>query len=211
MATQYSLVLRNRSTRGGHFCIYATPVDSKVQNDLRSLAWITYPANVGVEVDFSWDLNYSFSWSKTGVLSNGVIYRASESLSTDPNDPQLAKAYLDKNEYGYQLISGQPPDKDPAKGGMAIIASDSIPNDDVSIGMGIDGKPILAVMATPRYIFTFFPDIKYWVAFGNFKKGEVLDLNSMSPIQELVFPTNVYALDVTLDDVNQWHVQTLNE
>jgi hypothetical protein len=94
---------------------------------------------------------------------------------------------------------------------MAIFTSDDIPNDEVSVGMGINGDPTLVVMATPAYTFTFFPDVRYWIAFGDFKKGQVLDLNSMSGIQELNFPANVYALDITLDVSNKWHIKTLDE
>jgi hypothetical protein len=211
MATQYSLLLHNQSTRPGYFCVYATAVNpQQVQHDLRTLAWATYPANPNGDVEFDWLMNYSFSWCKTGVLTNGVIYKASAHLSTDPGNAQTNRAYLDKNDYGYNLINDSKANA-PYPGGMAITTSGLIVNNDVSIGIGIDGNPVLAVLATPNYTFTFFPDLKYWVAFGDYKKGQVLDLNSMSTVQELNFVDNVYALDITLSSSNTWTVKTLTQ
>jgi hypothetical protein len=211
MATQYSVTLRNQSTRGGTFCLYATAIDpQQAQDDLRSLAWVTHPANPNVRVDFKWLVNYSLSWSQTGSFAGQkVIYIASEDIPADPMSPQSSKAYLDNDNHGYMLLSGDPRARAAYPGALAITCGNNVAPNEAAIGIGINGDPILAVPATPNYIFTFFTNLKYWVAFGDFQQGEVIDVNSMTGIYELDFSGAVHHLDITLDSSNEWNVTTL--
>jgi hypothetical protein len=207
MATQYSLYLHNRSTKPGYFCIYATGANTQqAQGGTNYRAWAAHPANPNGDVEFKWLLNYSFSWNRTDVLSGDISYTASGHIPADPNDPKTNKAYLDINDYGYELTSGDDRANAPIQGSMAITTSANIPLNDVSIGIGIDGDPIMAVPAIPNYTFTFFPVFKYWIAFGDYKKGQVLDLNNMGIVQELDFK-NHHKLEVTVDVSNNWTVK----
>jgi hypothetical protein len=210
MATKYSVTLRNQSQKGGTFCLYATAVDPvQVQDDLRSLAWVTASANPNVRVDFEWLVNYTLSWSQTGPLADGVIYKASQEIPADPNSPQTNRAYLDKNDSGYELLSGDSRTIVPPAGALAIATSNNVISNEAAIGIGINGNPILAIPSTPNYNFTFFTKLKYWVAFGSFEQGAVIDVNRMTSVYELKFSGAVHHLDITLDDSNEWNVTTL--
>ncbi|MDR1622663.1 MAG: hypothetical protein LBS00_09840 [Synergistaceae bacterium] len=204
MATQYTLQITNNSTHYGSLCVYATPVDpDKIQFDLRSLAWFSKAANPNTSVTFSWPLQYSFVWSETGKLVPAVTFIASESQDADPSDANSNRAYFDIQGGAYKF--GQPSSAKPAAPGtLAITTSGSIPDSKAAIGVGIGGKPALVVNAAPNYMYTFIPKIKYWVAFGNFIEGEVLDLNAMTSIHEISYPVNEYVKSVILNADNTW-------
>jgi hypothetical protein len=155
-------------------------------------------------VKFTWDLDFSFAWAESGQLVPGVHFDAGEIEKADPSDENQNKAYFDRQNDAY--LFGDPAQATaPSAGALAITASERIPNGLASVGVGINGKAAMAVNATPNYQFTFIPKIQYWLAFGNFKEGVVLDLNSMvRNICEIKFPPDVYGLQVTLQEDNTW-------
>jgi hypothetical protein len=201
----YSLLVKNSSPNNGSICVYTTSPDTqKVQQDLRSLAWFTKAANPNVQVKFAWELKFSFAWAESHVLVPGVSFEAGEIIDADPADDKANKAYFDKQNGAY--LFGDPSQAtSPSEGALAITTSKIIPSNLASVGVGINGKAALAVNATPNYQFTFIPKIKYWLAFGSFREGIVLDINSMvRNICEIAFPTGVYDLQVTLQEDNTW-------
>jgi hypothetical protein len=201
----YSLLVKNSSPNNGSICVYITSPDTqKIQQDLRSLAWFTKAANPNGQVRFTWELKFSFAWAESGVLVPGVSFEAGEIIPADPADDKANRTYFDRQNGAY--LFGDPSQATPPSAGtLAITTSKVIPNNLASVGIGINGKTALAVNATPNYQFTFIPKIKYWLAFGSFKEGIVLDLNSMvRNICEIKFPTGVYDLQVTLQEDNTW-------
>jgi hypothetical protein len=202
---KYSLAVKNNSPDSGSICVYTTSPDTQqIQQDLRSLAWFTKAANPNGQVKFTWDLKFSFAWAESGLLVPGVSFEAGEIIDADPVDDQKNRAYFDRNNDAY--LFGDPGQATPpSKGALAITTSKIIPSGIASIGVGINGKAALAVNATPNYQFTFIPKIQYWLAFGSFREGIVLDLNSMvRNICEIKFPAGVYDLKVTLQEDNTW-------
>jgi hypothetical protein len=206
MAANYSLTVKDQALYPGVFCVYTTCPDPEVQRNLTSLAWLTKPANPNTALEFDWSLNYSFVWCDTGELRPGVRFRAWQNLPADPQNPGLAKVFLDKANGAYEFLANAPPNKQPPQGTLGIYTSGNIPNNDVSIGIGLGDYPALVVPASPNMGYTFIPKIKYWIAYGSFIRGEVLDLNSMTVVQEINFPLNVYDLEVTLNEDKTWTV-----
>jgi hypothetical protein len=202
---KYSLLVKNDSPNPGSICVYTTSPDTqKIQQDLRSLAWFTKPANPNSQVKFTWDLNFSFAWAESGLLVPGVFFEAGEIIDADPSNDKKNKAYFDIQNNAY--LFGDPAKATvPSPGALGITTSGIIPNGIASVGVGVNGKAALAVNATPNYQFTFIPKIQYWLAFGSFHEGVVLDLNSMvRNICEIKFPAAVYGLQVTLQEDNTW-------
>jgi hypothetical protein len=149
-------------------------------------------------------LNFSFAWAESGELVPGVFFEAGEIIEADPSDKEKSKAYFDRQNDAY-LFWTRGDASDPAKGALSITTSGNIPNERASIGVGINGKAALAVNATPNYQFTFIPKIQYFLAFGSFREGVVLNLNSMvRNICKIEFPINVYDLQVVLNEDNTW-------
>ncbi|MDR0689086.1 MAG: hypothetical protein LBG08_02300 [Spirochaetaceae bacterium] len=203
--TNYSLTVKNNSPNSGSICVYTTSPDTqKIQQNLRSLAWFTKATNPNSKVRFSWELQYSFAWAETGLLIPGVHFEAGEIANADPADDQKNKVYFDKREDAY-LFGDREKATTPSDGALGITTSKIIPHGIASIGVGINGKAALAVDATPNYQFTFIPKIRYWLAFGHFKAGVVLDLNSMvRNVCEIEFPPGIYSLYVELQADNTW-------
>jgi hypothetical protein len=202
---KYSLLVKNSSPNSGSICVYTTSPDTQqIQQDLRSLAWVTKPAHPNGQVRFTWDLKFSFAWAESGVLVPGVSFEAGEIIDADHADDGKNRTYLDRQNGAY--LFGDPSlATPPSKGALAITTSKAIPSNLASVGVGINGKTALAVNATPNYQFTFIPKIQYWLAFGSFREGVVLDLNSMvRNICEIKFPAGVYGLQVTLQEDNTW-------
>ncbi|MDR0410383.1 MAG: hypothetical protein LBH75_00195 [Treponema sp.] len=202
---KYSLSVKNDSPNPGSICVYTTSPDTlEIQNDLRSLAWFTKPVNCNGQVKFAWDLKFSFAWAESGQLVPGVHFDAGEIIDADPSDDEKNKAFFDRQNNAY-LFGDPKRAKAPIAGALAITMNKVIPHGLASVGIGINGKAALAVNTTPNYLFTFIPKIKYWLAFGSFKEGVVLDVNSMvTNIREIEFPLNVYDLQVTLQEDNTW-------
>jgi hypothetical protein len=207
MATNYSLTVTDHALNPGMFCVYTTCPDPKVvQLNLKSLAWFTKAANPNTVLTFDWSLDYSFVWCETGELKPGVRFRASQTFPADPQTPGLTKVLLDKANSAYEFLANAPADKQPPAGTLGIYSGGNIPNNDVSAGIGLGGSPALVTSTSPNMGYTFIPKIKYWIAFGYFTQGEVLDLNAMTDVQEIAFPTNVYDIGVTLNEDNTWTV-----
>ena len=61
--------------------------------------------------------------------------------------------------------------------------------------------------ATPNFSFIFQPHPRYWIAFGDYKVGTVMDIESMSNIKEVVFETDIYNKEITLKEDNTWQIE----
>jgi hypothetical protein len=205
MSTNYTLTVHNDSLRFGNICVYTTsPASEKLHNDLVSLAWFSKAAHPQTSVCFEWALDYSFMWSETGTLEPGVKFVASENWGADPSSAHECSVRLDKQSGAYLFETAQAP-KEPLSGTLDVKTTNNVPHNEAAVGIGIGGSPALIVPATPNYNFTFIPHIKYWVAFGTFAEGEVLDLNSMaSEVKEVVFNPNEYDKHITLNARNLW-------
>ncbi|MDR1548949.1 MAG: hypothetical protein LBT06_10235 [Hungatella sp.] len=209
MSTNYELIVKNNSTLAGDICVYTTCPDAKqVRLNLKSLAWFKKAANPGTSVDFQWALDYGFAWSQTGELVEGVRFVASQIQPADPSDENKNVAFFNKENDAY-IFGDVKRAKPSAWGTLGITASGNIPNKDASIGISIGGKAALVTSATPNYEFTFIPKVKYWVAFGSFKEGEVLDLNAMtSEVFEVDYPFDQFSRTVVLGMDNKWRLES---
>jgi hypothetical protein len=207
MATYYSLQVTNHALEPGTFCVYTTYPDNNVHLNLQSLAWFTKAAEPKTILTFDWSLDYTFVWCETGELKPKVRFRASQAFPADPNKPELSKVFLDKADSGaYGFTPNAPGNWTTPAGTLGIYTGSHIPNKEVSTGIGLGGSPALVVSAAPNMGYTFTPKISYFIAYGSFTKGEVLDLNAMTCIQEIAFPFNVYDVGVTLNEDNTWSV-----
>jgi hypothetical protein len=203
MSTQYSLTVQNNSLHHGSICVFATPPDDKVQLNIKSLAWFSKAAHPNTSVQFKWSLDYSFVWSQTGKLVPGVSFIASEHIAADPSNESMNTAYFDMLDDAYLFGDVSKAHKATA-GSLAISTSPTVPDGDAAIGIGIGGNPALVQSATPNFTFTFIPKVRYWVAFGDYIEGEVLDVNAMTAVYELKYPINVYAKTLVLNADNTW-------
>ena len=62
-------------------------------------------------------------------------------------------------------------------------------------------------MASPNLKYTFMPHPRYWIAFGRFEEGEVIDVNRMTQKFEINYPVNVFSQTVELNTTNSWEMK----
>ena len=204
MGTTYNLLFQNNSTNTGSVCIYQTDPDISDPNVL-SLAWFAQGAAPTTQIGFDWTVDYSFVWSQTGVLKSGVRFAASQ---TWPADLSKANQVTFTNTGGIYTFRDQTAG---ARAGSLYVTEDgSLPINQTSVGIGMSGKGTFAVQAQPNQNVVFTPHPKYWIAFGNFQPGQVLDVGTINNPAEISFPPNTYSMSAILNRDNSWTISTLS-
>lgn len=199
MATPYVLNVDHQGTSCGDFCIYQTYEDQ--DEDIRSLVWLRKTAHPGTRLRFDWNVIYSAAWCEEGVLKPGVIFHASEVMEVDPSDVQGNSIAFKRENGAYHFV---PSDHKTSQGKLGIRCDGSIPAGKASIGIAMSGNPAFARPADPNLQYTFGMHPKYWIAFGDFEEGEVIDLNRMTERYEISFPVNQYERSIRLTANNTW-------
>ncbi len=216
MSNTYTLTFVNNSDNNWDFCCFQEDPNISTQ-DVQSLAWFAFPVAPTTSVSFSWTIDYQFVWSQTGQLGAGVVFSASqkwEASLTGNNGvdftrkPNQAFTFETLAPFGNQ-------------GTLYINQDSTIPNDTAAVGinMGIVGAPpgagtgTFVVPAQPNITASFTPHPLYWVTFGQYTPGQVLDTQQITQKAQVAFPVNVYSMYAFLNPDNSWTVssqQSLN-
>jgi rhizosphere induced protein len=200
----YTVNFINNSVDQGDVCIFQQDPDISNPNVL-SLAWFSKLVFPTTTVKFQWQINYSFVWGETGTLVPGVLFDASQTWGADlSTNNKVTLAYQGAYTFENQTKGPQP-------GTLYIAEDSSLPINQASVGIGMSGAGTFVVQAQPRLNLTFTPHPRYWIAFGNFTQGQVLDIGQISNPFELDFPPNVYSITVTLNADNTWSESTTPE
>ncbi len=199
MATLYELDVDHQGTSCGDFCIYQTYEDQ--DEDIRSLVWFSKKAHPGTKLKFRWGIDYSFAWCEEGSLEPGVVFHASEVRKADPSDTTQNSIAFKREGGAYHFVKS---DHKTTQGKLGIRCDSSIPAGKASIGIAMSGNPAFARSADPNLQYTFGLHPKYWIAFGDFEEGEVIDLNRMTQRFEIDFPINQYQRSIRLTANNSW-------
>jgi hypothetical protein len=196
----YSVLFKNMSTQSGNACIYQRNPDYGW--DIMSLAWLVKSAPPGSNVRFEWRNDYSFVWGETGRLAPGVRFVAGQSWNADPNSNAITFTMLGGG-YSFQNQMSQPP-----AGSFFITESPDVPmNQSAAVGIGMSGAGTFVQQARPNMRVTFNAQQEYWIAFGNFNQGEVLDTQAINNPVRIAFPAGVYSMTATLNADNSWTVK----
>ena len=199
MGTNYQLTVQNDSFNTGSICVYQTV--PKQDKNLLSLAWFSKTCHPGTKVKFGWSIDYSFCWSESGVLTPGVVFDATEMKEADPADPSNNATGFSKKDGAYLFT---PTQRHPSDGCLGVYLDNTVAHGEAAVGVGMGGHAAFAAVASPNYDMTFSPHPQYWVVFGTFTEGEVMDLNRCTRSCNVKFPTNVYSKTITLKDDNTW-------
>jgi hypothetical protein len=203
MSNRYSVVFHNNGPENGSACIFQRQPDLDVSS-VMSLAWFSKHVNQGSGVIFDWTLDYSFVWSQTGTLVPGATFIASQVVDADLTNAN--EITLDYNG-GYRFTN---PQVGPIPGTLEILQDGTLPANDASVGIGMSGSGTFAVQAEPRITTKFTPRPQYWIGFGNYSQGQVLDVESMTDVAQIKFPAGVYSMSATLNDDNTWSIEPLH-
>ena len=199
MGFQYSLTVYNKSSHSAYFMMFQNDPGSFDKNAM-ALAWFAKFSNPGpsVMVKFTWTVDWGFSWADTGPLSNGAMYDASETAAATSDKNFITLDY--NGAYTFMpLQSGADPYR------LYIAETKNIPvASSASVGVTMSGKTVYATQARPNTNLTFSPHPVYYVAYGDYEEGEVIDVSTVNNPLELPYETGVYSLTTTLNKDDSW-------
>lgn len=202
MGTVFDLTIHNDSNLSGNFCIYQRDPVQDAGPDFYSLAWFSKSAHPATELAFQWDVEYSLLWDESGILTPGAVAQFGREKDLDLSVPaKTASAISAKGGGGLVQTNCEVP-----AGKIGILTDNSIPERGVPVGIGVSGRPAFAMNALPNDAFTFQPHPHYWVAFGDFREGEVMDVDLIQQGCELVFDRE-HRAEVSLGRDLQWRRQ----
>lgn len=199
---RYCLNVQHRGAETGDFCVYQT-LDDQAE-DIRSLVWFSKRAHPDTDLRFQWYIDYGFAWSEQGSLAPGVVFEASQIMDADPSDPDRNSIAFSKRG---SMFMFEKTDKTTPLGRLGIFCDSLIPTREGSIGISMSGKSAFACPASPNMKYTFRPHPRYWIAFGKFDEGEVIDLNRMTRKFEIRFRENQYNKSICFTG-NTWADQS---
>jgi len=99
----------------------------------------------------------------------------------------------------------------PSPGSLTVVEGSGVGLDQASVGIGMSGSGTYAVQAQPNLQLTFTPHPVYWITFGNFTQGEVLDIQSLTNPAQINYPAGNYAMVATLNQDNTWTITTASD
>ena len=200
-ATNYSVVFVNNSTQTGSACIYQQDPNIGIP-DVMSLAWFAKLTTPTTKVSFQWSIQYNFVWSQTGNLVPGVVFMASQTWAADLTNNNQVTFTNNAGAYTFQNLTAGP-----SQGNLYITETGSIPSDQAAVGVGMSGFGTFVVQSQPNMNLIFSPHPEYWITFGNFIQGEVMDITEVSNPAQIQFPPNIYSMTATFNPDNTWTVQ----
>ncbi|HEY8927759.1 MAG TPA: hypothetical protein VIM55_01110 [Mucilaginibacter sp.] len=199
MAT-YTINFVNNSNSGGNFCVFQQNHNSP-NPGVFSLAWLSQFANPHSKLPISWNTDSYFFWAKTGALAPGVIFNAGEALQagmTENNEVTLTKRDGNYKFTGLQTWFQQ--------GTLRVTSDANTAINQASVGIGMSGSGTFAVQAQPNMTFHFSPAVDYWVTFGDFKQGQVLNPSDLGRAVKIDFPHGIFSMNATLNPDNTWTI-----
>jgi rhizosphere induced protein len=200
----YNLVFKNNSTNAWDACVYQTDPDL-ANFEVQSLAWFTKAAASTTTVKFQWQIDYSFTWDETGILQPGVVFDASQLWPADLSTKNAITLTHENTPVSeYYTFAGQT--AGPNEGSLYVYTDSSIPSNVASVGIGMSNAGTFAVQAQPNLNLIFTPHPTYWITFGSFEQGEVLDITEITNSAEIVFPPGVTTMYATLNPNNTWTI-----
>ncbi len=202
MTDRYTLTIHNNSTHSGTFCIFQKEPDMNMP-DIFTLAWLTKKSHPTSEINFEWEFEYNFVWSKSTTLAPGNHIESSQTWNA--NLSTLNQVNLDYTEGAYSFNDIR---QGSEHGSLSINQSSQVIQHDACVGIGMAGKATLVVPTQPNTEIEFTPKPTYWLIFGDFKEGEVIDTTTVTKnALKLEFNASK-KLNVSLNADNTWTIQS---
>ncbi|MBT3257940.1 MAG: hypothetical protein HN366_16010 [Deltaproteobacteria bacterium] len=198
---QYAIEFQNRSEYSGPICIYQTNYQTGSYG-IMPVAWFVKKAFPNTNITFTWSKDYSFCWAHTGELLPGILFETAQFANTDLfSSNQIT---LTGNGSSWEFVNQT---YGPQPGRLFISQDSNIGQDLVSVGIGMNSSPIYATQAEPFMMTSFSPDSpKYWITFGNYKPGEVLDADMITNEAQILFPQGIYSMEAVLNPDMTWSI-----
>lgn len=198
--TIFTVTFTNLSKRrGSAYLMHRSPAPGEIF----PLVWFAQPADPGTTVNFQMYPRYHFFAGQTGVLKPGVMFQAADRAGADPDGNNTVTLGQQGGRLQFERVQrGQ------QQGSLLIRCDSSIPLNQVSVGIGMSGEPVLVTQAQPgmSYIFTPKPVFNLVFRDNDYRQGQVLDNNMMlASSAEVDFSLGNTVISVTLTPDERLH------
>ena len=174
MSNLYTLNVQNNSTQSGSFCIFQEAPDINVPG-ITTMAWLAKMCHPTTDLEFNWSLDYSFVWSNTTNLKPGTIVKTSQDWDANLNTKN--KITFDYVDNAYTFKGEKQGDYE---GNLYIDQTKAVQPKAASVGIGMSGKGTFMIPSQPNMKIIMTPKPTYWLVFGDFVEGEILDITQVS-------------------------------
>ncbi|MEM7077744.1 MAG: protein rhiA [Pseudomonadota bacterium] len=200
MSDKYTLTIQNDSTQTGDFCIFQEAPDINIPN-IVTLAWLSKTAHPTTRLIFDWTVSYNFVWATNTDLAPGTQVNTSQSW--DANLQTLNRVDFDYLDGAYTFSN---PRQGDYAGNLYIDQQQRVQSNGASVGIGMSGKGAFMVPSQPNMNIVMTPKPTYWVVFGSFSEGEVLDIGKVSESAYKVVFRGTNNMQLTYTANNTWQL-----
>ena len=201
MTATLSLLFRNDSGRPGAVCVYQRCPEIEAAGG-QPVAWITKSVAPSTNVLLSWTTDHDFVWREALQLSPTVAIQAWQAWPADlAGNNQITVT----REQRFYTFADQT--KAPQPGSLVILTDANIAPDVLSIGIGTGDMVTFISAATPGLTRTFVPEATYWIAFGDFVMGQVIDPQSIASTVELPFSSVITEIVAVVEADESWRIR----
>ncbi|HEX8254462.1 MAG TPA: hypothetical protein VF846_15060 [Thermoanaerobaculia bacterium] len=192
------MLVLNQSTATGDVCLYQTVATAPL--GAVPVAWLTRRATPRTRLTFQWMTDYAFVWSSSAAtLEPGALITASQVWPADlTSTNQITLTYGGGTFTFANQTAG-------SAGSLVMVQVSTIPARLGVAGIGMADQTTTIVPMQPNVTLRFDPRPRYWIAFGSFTAGEVIDVESAGAT-EIVFPANVTSMSALLGADNIWTI-----
>lgn len=207
MSLEYKVTCQNNSELTGAFCIFQTlrHQEPVLTAQARSLSWLTKKVHSRTGTQFIWTDNLFFVWGEYAAYE--VIHTASK-LKADMDNPNRRSALLSYQDGAYILKYSNRADADEGK--LLIHADDTVRNNEVVVGIGnfvnVSSCSVGAIVydTLKNFNYPIQPVVDYYVTFGNYKSGQIIDLSDIvTPVKKIPFTPDKLSFKATMRKDNQ--------
>lgn len=92
-------------------------------------------------------------------------------------------------------------------GALEIDEDDTVPLKRASVGIAMAGAGTFVRQAQPNLTLFFQPHPEYWITFGNYEPGEVLNITEITNKQKIEFEPGIFSVNAVLNKDNTWTVK----
>lgn len=200
--TPYSIRITNNSQLDGHSAIVFQK-DPGLPEDVHTLAWLAKMCHPSSRVAFNWTIDYNFVWGQQGNLRPGTSYEAGQEVAASLTQSNVINlSYIDG---GFEF--GKPTNG--TTGALLITEDNTVPgagNPNIGcVGIGMSGAGTFVAPTQTSYELEFQPHPEYWIAFGRYDAGVVVDESGMTVPQAVQFGKTNFNADCVFDG-SSWDI-----
>ncbi|MES2554642.1 MAG: hypothetical protein V4604_00750 [Bacteroidota bacterium] len=199
MGARFQVNVTNNSAQNTTFILFQKDPNQDQYQGF-SVAWKSQRVSPRSKATFDWARDFCFVAANTGPLKPGMEFNTESMMETDPNGSNNS-AVLDSNGGGCQLNvgrGGQP-------GRLTLTTGNVSPQVQLSAGMGMERSATVIIEARSGMNYQFSPDTEYWIAFGNYQDGQVLQRNVQNSAR-ISFPNGITNMNVVLNQDNSYSI-----